>query len=246
MPHPPHRLTAPAVKNGGSLPSSPSPLARLVSSGLGRKTRTGTAINGRVVCHTPYSFFATPPPVSAWHFACPAPCHGTGTNGGHHQIAASGPVSRTVDQIWKRSIATRAVVLVGVPSGSWRSSFKRSTAVLKSAQRAQQLMITAADCVLNPGDFLADFRVGLGRPGRVRRARAVAVARPVFQRWRGAVCCLCAHANRDDLHGESPRPKCGPTGARGPHPTRAVRYRSSGRDPRTRTSPPDRPRRSAA
>ena len=122
VPHPPHRLTAPAVKKGGSLPSSPSPLARLVSSGLGRKTRTRTAKNGRVVCHTPPSLIATPPPVSAWHFACPAPCpapcHGTGINGGHHQIAASGPVSREVDQIWKRSIATRAFVVVGVPSGS--------------------------------------------------------------------------------------------------------------------------------
>ena len=127
---PPHRLTAPAVKKGGSLPSRPSPLARLVSSGLGRKTRTGTAKNGRVVCHTPPSLFATPPPVSAWHVACPAPCHGTGTHGGHHQIAASGPVSREVDQMWKRSIATRAVVVVGVPSGSWRSSFRRSTAIL--------------------------------------------------------------------------------------------------------------------
>ena len=74
VPHPPHRLTAPAVKKGGSLPSSPSPLARLVSSGLGRKTRTGTAKNGRVVCHTPPSLIATPPPVSAWHFDCPAPC----------------------------------------------------------------------------------------------------------------------------------------------------------------------------
>ena len=59
---------------GGRLPSSPSPLARLVSSGLVRKTRTGTAKNGRVVCHTPPSLIATPPPASAWHFACPAPC----------------------------------------------------------------------------------------------------------------------------------------------------------------------------
>ena len=86
VPHQPHRLTAPAVKNGGSLPSSHSPLARLVSSGLGRKTRTGTANNGRVVCHTPPSLIATPPPVSAWHFdcpaPCPAPCHGTGPKRG--------------------------------------------------------------------------------------------------------------------------------------------------------------------
>ena len=38
-------------------------------------------------------------------------------NGGQHQIAASGPVSRTVDHIWKRSIAPRTFVVVGVPSG---------------------------------------------------------------------------------------------------------------------------------
>ena len=35
---PPHRLTAPAVKKGGSLPSSPPPLARIGRAGLGRKT----------------------------------------------------------------------------------------------------------------------------------------------------------------------------------------------------------------
>ena len=58
---PPHRLTAPAVKKGGSLPSSPSPLARLWSSGLGRKTRTRTAKNGRVVCHTPPLLLPHPP-----------------------------------------------------------------------------------------------------------------------------------------------------------------------------------------
>ena len=67
-------------------------------------------------------------------------------NEGHHQIAASGPVSREVDQIWKRSIATRAFVVVGVPSGSCRSALSRFAAVLNPP---------SADC-------LAAVSVGLG------------------------------------------------------------------------------------
>ena len=44
--------TLPAVPHG-SLPSFPAPLARLGSAGLGRKTRTETAKNGRWCCCTP-------------------------------------------------------------------------------------------------------------------------------------------------------------------------------------------------
>ena len=38
---------------------------------------------------------------------------------GRRQIATSGVVSRTVGHVEERSMAPRAVVLVGAPSGSW-------------------------------------------------------------------------------------------------------------------------------
>ena len=48
-------------KKGGSLPSSPSPLARFGSSGPGRETRTTTAKKRRVAWDTPHPVFGTPP-----------------------------------------------------------------------------------------------------------------------------------------------------------------------------------------
>ena len=60
--HPPPRLTAPAVKKGGSLPSNPSPLARLGSSGLARKNRTKAGRKWMAGClHPPHCFVYTPP-----------------------------------------------------------------------------------------------------------------------------------------------------------------------------------------
>ena len=78
---PPPRLTAPAVKKGGSLPSNPSPLARLGLSGLASKARTKPAGRGAVSVDTPPLDLLTPPPTSAstkpCPAPCPAPCHGT-------------------------------------------------------------------------------------------------------------------------------------------------------------------------
>ena len=54
---------------------------------------------------------------------------GTVQRTGHHQIATSGVVSRTVGQIVKRSIAPRAVAVVGVPSGSCCKKTRRSAAL---------------------------------------------------------------------------------------------------------------------
>ena len=68
---PPIRLTAPAVKKGGSLPSSPFPLARIGRAGLGRKTPISTGTNGKLVCDTPPLVFVTPPPLSVSHQHCP-------------------------------------------------------------------------------------------------------------------------------------------------------------------------------
>ena len=77
----PPRLTAPAVKNGGSLPSNPSPLARLGLSGLAPKARVKPAGRGAVSVDTPPSICRHPPPTSAstkpCPAACPAPCPGT-------------------------------------------------------------------------------------------------------------------------------------------------------------------------
>ena len=82
---------------------------------------------------------------------------------------------------------------------------------LEPTGRAQAFTIAGSDRVLKPGDFLADFRVGLGLPGRVRRALAVAVLGPAGQHGRGAVRGLCTRADGDDVHGESarPHPYCG-------------------------------------
>ena len=58
---------------------------------------------------------------------------------GQYQIATSGVVSRTVDQIVKRSIAPRAVALVGVPAGSWlkcKTDRARRAAGINGDQRA--------------------------------------------------------------------------------------------------------------
>ncbi len=129
---PPLRRAAPAAQKGGSLPSRPSPLARFGSAGLRTKSRTTTATNGRGGCDTPPAVFGTPPPVSVSDFARPRPAlrvdPGTVQRTGHHQIATSGVVNRTVGQIVKRSIAPRAVALVGVPSGRCCNHSRRSAA----------------------------------------------------------------------------------------------------------------------
>ena len=73
---PPHRLTAPAVKKGGSLPYNPSPLARLGLSGLAPKARTKPAKNGRVGPDTPPHCFPDTPPHVRVRFLlpCALPC----------------------------------------------------------------------------------------------------------------------------------------------------------------------------
>ena len=60
--HHPTRRAAPAAKKGGSLPSFPSPLARLGSAGSGRKTRRETPDNGRRQWYTPHRVLWYTPP----------------------------------------------------------------------------------------------------------------------------------------------------------------------------------------
>ena len=66
----------------------------------------------------------TPPCVGATFRSCPAPCHapcpGRDEQAGPCQVAASGLMSRVVFHVAYRSMAPRAVVLVGVPSGRAR------------------------------------------------------------------------------------------------------------------------------
>ena len=73
---PPPRLTAPAVKKGGSLPSFPSPLARFGSVGLGPKTRTTPAWCAVRWWYTPpLCFWYTPPHVRVpFRLPCALPC----------------------------------------------------------------------------------------------------------------------------------------------------------------------------
>ena len=126
VPHQPHRLTAPAVKNGGVAPvqSLPAGASRVVRSRT-KNTNVDSEKWTRGVPHHPLSYCHTPPCVSvAFRLPCALPRNGTETRG-TIRSPASGPVSRTVDQIWKRSIATRAFVVVGVPSGSCRSALSR-------------------------------------------------------------------------------------------------------------------------
>ena len=72
-----------------------------------------------------------------------------------------------------------------------------------------QLLEADTAALLKPRDFLLDFLVGFGGPGRGRRALAVAVARLGPKRHLGPVRALRARADRDDLHGEGPRPQRG-------------------------------------
>ena len=65
-----------------------------------------------------------------------------------------------------------------------------------------QLLQADAAALLKPRDFLLDFLVGFGGPGRGRRALAVAVARLGPKHRLGQVRALHARADRDDLHGE--------------------------------------------
>ena len=60
-------------QKGGSLPSSPSPLARFGSSGPGRKTRTEPGKNGSGRPDTPTTVFLTPPTTCASDCARPRP-----------------------------------------------------------------------------------------------------------------------------------------------------------------------------
>ena len=74
---PPRSTDRVSGQKGGVAPVSPVPLARHVSSGLARKTRTKPAKKGKVGLDAPPPDFLTPPPLTASRFACPAPCHGT-------------------------------------------------------------------------------------------------------------------------------------------------------------------------
>ena len=87
------------------------------------------------VWYTPSALFGTPPLFARTIFAalCPAlrPATERSKHGAPHQIATSGVVSRTVGQMVKRSMAPRAVVLVGVPAGSASKYRMRSAAFSK-------------------------------------------------------------------------------------------------------------------
>ena len=75
------------------------------------------------VPHPPPLFVPHPPLCRCGMVEDPGqdPCQDPGTvqRSANNHVAASGLINRMVLHVEKRSIATRAVVLVGVPSGSW-------------------------------------------------------------------------------------------------------------------------------
>ena len=91
---------------------------------------------------------ATPPPLLlphppcvrvAFRLPCALPCAlpRNGDKRGQHQIAASGPVSCEVDQIWKRSIATSAFVVVGRAFGKFTQLHEPFNGLLVSTPLAE-------------------------------------------------------------------------------------------------------------
>ena len=163
----------------------------------------------------PPLFVGHPPPLSAsrcpCHGACHAACHGTRHGAGapldRHLgggQADGGPDREAVNRPARRRRGGRAL-------GELLQPLKTIGRRVEPAGRAQKVTIAGGNRVLKPGDLLADVRVGLGRPGRVRRALAVAVLGPAFQDGRGAFRGLDARADGDDVHGESarPHPCCG-------------------------------------
>ena len=74
----------------------------------------------------------------------------------------------------------------------------------------QHLPAAGAEGVPQPGEFLADFRVGSGGRVEVRRGLIVAVPRPACEHGLGAFLGLDARADGDDVDGERPRQERGP------------------------------------
>ena len=211
----------------------------------GRKTRTTTAGTWRGRCDTPPTDVVIPPLRPDHKSPTTRPAADRGTARGPHQMAASGVVvNRTVGQREKRSIAPRAVAVVGVPPGSCCNHSRRSAAFSHppAARKSSRLPAVIA-CSSRAISWRMSGSALVGPAGSAAPWPSPFWG-PVFQHGRGAVCCLYARADGDDVHGESPRPERGPE-ERGPCPTRAARYRWTGRRRHTRTSPPARRPRSA-
>ena len=129
--------------------------------------------------HPPCCFWDTPP-VSVSDFARPRHRPALRPRNGPEDGAPSdrhlgrgqpdgGPDREAVNRPSRGRLGGRAVREVLQP-------LKTIRRLLPSAGRAQQFTVAACRSPSSkPGDFLADVRVGLGRPGRVRRALAVAV-----------------------------------------------------------------------
>ena len=141
-------------EKGGIAPVSPAPLARFGSAGLGRqpeqRRRTMEGGDG-----TPPRLFLGHPPLSASRVPCtePAtePATQRGTVRGHHQIATSGVVSRTVGQREKRSIAPSRGRRGGRAVGSCYKNESRSAAVSNPpASRSRGAAPTAAGAPNSP------------------------------------------------------------------------------------------------
>ena len=110
-------LSAGAVRVGRSRTTNPNNDSEQWKGGMG---------------HPPRLFVGHPPrcprPVVPATEPATRPATERGTVRGHHQIATSGVVKRTVGQRVKRSIAPRAVAVVGVPSGSCCNNSRRAAA----------------------------------------------------------------------------------------------------------------------
>ena len=94
---------------------------RVVRSRTKNPNNDGGKMDGGC-CTPPFLFLVHAPYLRVpFSLPCALPCAlpRSGLETGEHQIATSGVVSRTVGQRVKRSIAPRAVVLAGAPSGGW-------------------------------------------------------------------------------------------------------------------------------
>ena len=131
---------------------------------------------------------------------------------GHTHVAASGLIRRIVLHVVQRSIAPRAVCVVGVPSGSASRDKTRSAAVSNPpAARKRSRLPAVIACSSRAISWRMSGSALVGPAGSAAPWPSPSCVQR-FRTGRGAVCCRCARADGDDVHGENPRPERGPEG----------------------------------
>ena len=186
----------------------------------------------------PPAVFGTPPPVSASDFdcptRCPARCHGTGAPSDSHlggRQPDGGPDREAVNRPSRRRRGGRAVgellqedETIGRPCRTRRPRARVHDwpAVIAFSSRAISWRMSGS-ALVGPAGSAAPW------PSPFRG--------PAFQHGRGAFRGVNTPCRRRQRARRTSAPGARPRAARGPRPTRAARYRWTGRRPRTRTSP---------